>query len=685
MADTPDDPQKPFTDGIHARSGQSFFSPNDTRILGWIREAITEGDRFIRDDPQFPLIDKAMDYVLGQQLGGVRPSYLPNVVVNQVKKAVRGHVAALTDIRPLFGFKVFNERYQDQANLLNNLFLMWWINSAADMQLADALTYALVAGAGDMLIEYDPDFDEVGDNRLVPRDPRDTLPFRPTRDFSLQSWEGVILRELVSINRLRGAYPERAEKIRIDSQGKWGEVFTKFRRFVSTVVSPTSTLDGLVGGKQRRNSGIPETMLFRVYLDDRSLNQSGKEVLMGTPGTNWSYMVPPGSRLYPRKRLIVCTEDMILYDGPNKYWHGKYPLVRMRLDTYPWQFLGLGLVNDLMPLQDALNTIVNDFIMTFSQWVNRGMVADKNAMPESLFKRIDPRRPNWKAKVNPAMGEAFKLMDGPQLPPWSMEFAKAMFAKFDELAETANLQSLMQLRQMPGADTIEKYYESLTPGLNLEGRRVEIALREMAGMLKVNIFQFYSKARRMLMLGGDGQQLEDLDFDPDTLVPALAQNDPNYTPELDANLPRERRAQFFHKMFAFYVKPRSILGMHAQEEQMKYVQLSRQGYMDFWTLMDKLEVPNAGQPPAMPLPVPNWPPQDPVTGKVVYPKDPQTGLPLPPPLIIRQPENIGERLMVQQQMGIGQVANPAGRKASGQEPPSLQMGSDGSPTITESK
>lgn len=679
-------------DGLHARGNRAFFSPHDDRILGWVKEALVEGDRFLRDDPAFPKIDRAMDYVLGQQLGGARPTYLPAVVINQVHKAIRAHVAALTDIRPLFGFKVFNEHFQPQMKLLNDLFLMWWVNTAADVSFADALKYALVAGAGDILVEYDPDVDGVGDNKLHVRDPRDTLPFRPTREYSLQTWEGVIVRELISVNRLRAAYPDQAEQIKIDSSGKWGEVFTKFRRFVSTISTPNpSTLDGLQGGRQRRQSTIPESQLFRVYLDDRSINETGKDVLMGMPGTNWSYFAKPGERLYPRKRLIVCTENLILYDGPNKYWHGKYPIVRMRLDTYPWQFLGLGLVNDLMPLQDALNTCVNDFLLNFSQWINRGMIADKNAMPESLFKRLDVRKPNWKVKVNPAMGEAFRLQDGPTLPPWSMQFVQALFQKFDELAEIPSLQFMSQLRQMPSEDSIEKYHESMTPGLNLEGRLVELALREMADMLKVNVFQFYSKTRRMLMLGDAGTALQDLDFDPDTLVPSMKPGDKGYTPELDWQLPREQRALWFHRLFAFYVRPRSILGMHSQEEQMKYVQLNRAGQLDFWTLMGKLEIENAGTPPPIPLPVRQWPPIDPKTGdvprdakgNVIYPRDAQ-GLPVPPPMEIRVPETITERLKAQQEMGIGMSVNPAGRKASGQAPPSQATGNGGAPIVRES-
>ena len=54
------------------------------------------------------------------------------------------------------------------------------------------------------------------------------------------------------------------------------------------------------------------------------------------------------------------------------------------------------------------------------------------------------------------------------------------------------------------------------------------------------------------------------------------------------------------------------------------------------------------------------------------------------PMEIRIPKTVTERLMAQAQLGIGQTASPAGRKASGQEPPQLKQNSDGSTKVSES-
>lgn len=673
----------PKLDGLHSQIVGDFFSKGDPRVLNWIREAVAEGERVNRSDPSWPNIDQAMQYVLGEQLPGNRPPYLTSVVVNQTKKAIRTHVSALTDIRPLFSFRSQNPKFQLQGDILNKRTVAWWVNTFADLALADAIKYALTAGCSDVLLEYDPSY-QSGENRMIARDPRDTLPIRPGRSGSIQEWEGVILRDAFSPNALRAAYPDYGDTILRESDAgtSWGwSTYTRFRQrqaVSSGIISPV--LEGLATPATMAK-GSPEVHLYRVFLKDRSRNLTEKPILMGKPGTNWAYTTGPGEALYPRGRLIVCTERAVIYDGPNPYWHGMFPVARLRLDPWPWSFLGLGLTHDLMPIQDAINRMTNDMLTVFSQSVNRGTIADSKAVPESVHRRFDPRAPNWKMRVNNAMGEAFKLVDPPQLPAWAMNLLQLLVQKHEDLAEMANLQELLKLRQMPSGDTIEKYYNAMTPGLRQEGRLLEAFLREIAEMLKVNFFQFESKAKRIMMLGEAGETLDDLDWDPDNMIPAMAPEDPGYVKELDKALPLHLRAQFFHKLFTFWVAPNSILAMHAQEQQMKYVQLARQGYLDYWTLMEMLEVPGVGAPPPIPLPMKDWKPEEHV--------DPATGIPQPPPLVIRDPITITERLQAQMQLGIGQTVSSAGRKASGQEPPKAEEKSDGEggkrTTITESR
>lgn len=681
-------------DGLQRRSlgKQSFFSPQDPLIIGWLREAIAEGEQILKEDPGYDRIDQAMGFVMGEQLERDRPSYLPQVVVNLTKKSMRSHVSALTDLRPIFSYRSSNPAFTPQSELLNQLVILWWVNSFADLELGDAIKYSLAAGSGDMLVEYDQSF-LLGDNRFIPRDPRDTLPIRPSRDRSLQSWEGVIIREARTLNYLLRRYPDKAHLFHgHGTGGKAAGVFTRFRRVLESIKgSPAkgmiATWDEKAKGGYRKAGVVPEITLYRIYLTDSSRNMTREIQIMGDPTASYSYAVSPGELLYPHKRLILWSEDAeeVIYDGPSPYWHGMYPICRLKLDPWPWSFLGLGLVHDAMPLQKLINSTFNDFAQVFSQWVNRVQVADKNAIPEQWFKRFDPRKPNQKVRINPGMGEGFKMLDGPQTPPWAMLWLQFMFQQFDSLTGTANLQALLQARQLPSGDTIQKYFEALTPEIRSEGRMIETFLREAAHMLMVNIFQFYDAPRRIMLLGDAGVTKADLDFDPGSLVPAMIQGQDNYVPELDSSQSHSSRAKFFHKLFSFYVAPNSMLAVNAVESKMMHVQLARMGMVDYWTLLEKLEVPNVGEPPPVPIPDFEAPPQPMMTDLGIPALGPDGAPVMQPQVQVRKPVTITERLIAQQVLGIGMSVSPVGRKSSGQEPPTMKDKGDGSQTITESK
>lgn len=694
------------------------LSRGDPQVLGWLKEWVQEGDLLNRQDPSYDVIGRAQEYIVGEQLSSerCRLKYLPQVVINETRKAMQAHVSAITDLKPVAGWKS-NPEWQVQADLLNKYLLSEWITTMMDIDLGDCVKYSLAGGTGDLVIDWDPHAPQGGAHQLSARDPRDTLPLRPSFSRSVQLWEGVCFREEHTVNVLRGMYPSKAYLFRPASDTVLGRVMGRFRTGLSRLLSPADPLDtlgGLSAGSSRRTRR-GTLVVYRAYFRDRTRNLTDRPIPMGTPGTNWAYVVQPKEPLYPRGRLLVATDEAIIYDGPNTYWHGMFPFCRLKLWSVPWQFLGIPLFNDLLPLQDAINDTVQDIRLGMQQWTNPDITYNRNAVSEATMKLMDPRRPGKRVKVMPGFGDPWTKENGPnpQILAMGIELWDKLTQKFADLSGTANLSALLQLRQMPSADTIQKYYEALTPEIRQEARSVELFLRDFSEMIKVNYFQFLSEAKRVQILGQGGVTLSDFDYDPNTLVPALRPGEAGYTPELDADTTtRDQRAQFFHKQFVFVVAPNSVLAIDASERKMMRFQLARMGYYDFWSLHETLETPNVGAPPAIPLPPLDQPPpgilegmlqqlmanpgglqamaagampslpqySDPVTGRT-FTLDPASGQLLE----IRIPTTVTERLQAQNSLGIGQTVNPAGRKASGQEAPQMEEKSDGRTTITESQ
>lgn len=683
----------------------------DPRVLGWLKEAIQEGDLINRSDPSYDVIERAQQYIVGEQLSPEqrRLKYLPQVTINESRKAMQAHVSALTDLKPLAGWRAAPE-YQASADLLNQYLLYEWITYMLDIDLGDVVKYGLAAGTGDLILDWDPHVPGGGAHAFSARDPRDTLPLRPSMSRSLQFWEGVTIREEHSINTLRGMYPTKAYLFRHASDNSLGRVMGRFRTAAARLLTPADPLDSLSqSGAHTKKLRPGRIVLYRTYLKDRTRNMTAKDIPMGTPGSNWAYLSAPGAPLYPRGRLIVSTDDAILYDGPNSYWHGMFPVCRLKLWSVPWQLLGVPLFNDLLPVQDAINDTVHDIRLGLRQWMDPDIVYNRNAISETSMRLLDPRRPGKRIKVQPGYGDPYEKKDGPNAQVLSMglEMWRELTQKFTDLSGTANLAALLQLRQLPSADTIEKYYEALTPEIRSEARAVEAFLRDLSEMMKVNYFQFLSSAKRVQVLGQAGVTLDDFDYDPGTLVPSKMIGEPGYTPELDKNLTtHDQRAQWFHKQFVFIVAPNSILAMNAQESKMMRLQLYRMGAYDFWSLHETLETPNIGAPPAIPLPPLTAPGPDVIAGlmqqmvqmvgtgvQMTAPpeyQDPNTQdrYTLDPSgqiMQIRIPNTVTERLMAQNMMGIGVAVNPAGRKASGEAAPQVESKDGGSrTTVTES-
>jgi len=417
---------------------------------------------------------------------------------------------------------------------------------------------------------------------------------------------------------------------------------------------------------------------------------------------SWGYTVQPGSRLYPRKRLIVATEAGILYDGPNPYWHGMFPVSRLKLISVPWSFFGVPIIDVLVQsgVQDSINEVANAMLDKIRQR-NRPPMAGNARVPEPMLRQFDPLNPRARMRTNEQIGTGLTTIEIPDLPADTLEFFQMLRVMAHDLTGDSTLDALQQAaaNQSFDPESIEAWMNALSPELKLEGRQVELCIRTIADMQKANIFQWYDLPRRMQVLGDAGQTLEDFDYDPGNLIPAQKPGDKGYIPQLDANQDQRDRAQFFLKLFTFYVTPNSLLALNAQAEKLKYTMMMRAGICDIWTYWEKMEIPNAGEPPDMPLPMSPQPdPESPEAQQILAgmvpgaEQDQQTGIFIQ----VRKPITITERLIAQQMMGLGMNASPTGqtqggggggqpagspgRKASAQSAPGVEVQDNGDGT-----
>lgn len=395
---------------------------------------------------------------------------------------------------------------------------------------------------------------------------------------------------------------------------------------------------------------IPSADLFTLYINDSSVNTQRSGTWMGLHEgkmTNWSYYVPSvgelmprtgkaakdeDCKLYPRKRCVIFTRSARIYDNTSIYWHGMFPLAKLTLDPWPWLWLGKAPLKDILPLHKEMQKVMRVMSRHLDRIKRPGMAADKNAIGEKAFGKMDPEMPGLKLRTNPVNGKPVEMIYEPPLDPWCQWYLGALKDAQKELAGSSNASDIMQLNQLPQLDTLEAIIAAEGAINRLRSLVIEAFMSEFAMMLLMNFFQFYTQAQRIAILGPQGQTFEDFDYDPGNLIPHDA-----LPPMPDGSpAPRAERAREFFRYFSYQIAPGSLLNSASQQEKMLYMALARAGVVDVATLLEKLNVPNIGLPSDY-------------------------------------PSGILARLQKQQEMGIGLAVSPQGRKASGQEAPRMVM------------
>jgi len=391
-------------------------------------------------------------------------------------------------------------------------------------------------------------------------------------------------------------YPEKANYISADRDGS-----------IATMAKPatvttdtrsgfmTNLFAGISGRGSTQNFRIPVCDQFTIYVKDDSQNLTGEEVTVGEPGKNWSYQVRPGEPLYPRGRAIVLTRSCVLRDGPNIYFHGKFPCPKLTLDPWPWSWLGKSPMRDLMSPQQELDRTARGLADLLQKYWKPDVIADSKNVSKSQIDKMDTRAAGMRLRVNPIAGERIKLQY-PEMGGFSaaMEWMNYLSTKMKELSGTQELTSLVQLGQLPSSETIERLIESFSPAIRLRSRVMEAFIREFAMMTLSNFMQFDTQAMRIATLGPKGVQMEDADYDPGTLIPDMINE--GHQQSDGSPLPRHERAMAFLRYFTYEIAPGSLLAASEVTDKLMYLQLTRMGVCDPLTLMEKLGINNIGAP-----------------------------------------------------------------------------------------
>src|SRR5215510_7707647 len=506
------------------------------RVIGWCKEAIMESDEFLRSQIGYNKCDESINTIMSVE-SQLRSSSLSNTECNVLSKTFFDMTAGLTDIKPFWEYRTYNKRYEANCSVYGKLSEHVWLQRHMDMDFMSCVQYALTCGCS----YFEPYWDQqVEDLRAEAWDPRDILPIRPSTGLSIQECYGVASRKARSVNHVRYLAKHvynREDLLKYILPDRDGSVVGQSLRNTRVGnllqrLGDSPFRQRLWGEKAQRDiPRIPTVDLFTLYVDDDSINESSSPIQMGAfykngePMNNWSYLVQPGDRIYPRKRMIAFSNGLPepFYDGPSPFWHGMFPYPKLPLDPVPWSFMGKGATWDLLPLNKALNKLLR----AYDDWVERlvrpDIYADKS-VPNHLIDKMDTRRAGKKLRASMLQKGTIQVVGPDPLPADFWRGVEYYENKHAQLSGAQDISSLMKLNQIPSSDSIEQIMESMSLLWRLRSRFIEVFMREFATMLAYNFAQFYTLPKRLTILGGAGITPQDFDMDPGSLVPDFVQD-----------------------------------------------------------------------------------------------------------------------------------------------------------------
>ena len=664
----------------------------DGQILTWCNTKFNEAREFLQAQIGYDKIDLAEKAIFAFE-NQTSASYAPGGArrlsqtrINAVAKTAEDITAMLTDTRYFWNYTTKNPKYQKQMDNANAEAEQWYIDNNIDLRIGDVIRYYTFAGTGVLHHYYSR---RLNDLMVEAEDPRNVYPIEPLSYHTFQDCKGVIVRRARTPDWVK---EEFGKNVKPDMGGSPSGFFGWIQR---NIIEGPGERGGPLSKASKADNAIPATptvFVNTLYLKDARVNKTNKVVKMGPweeveengsvppanpldglpapggnlvvmphpkvkkwkPQTPWSYEVPPGAPLYPFNRLIVWGGGTLLHDGPCPYWHSMFPLIKFTLNPWPKAWFGKAPLWDCLPLEESINKklrVVDDHCEQVAQ---PGIIADRN-VSKAEVQKADTRAAGMKIRTNMASGKGIQVVNPPPLEPILFESINWSLDQMQKASGTADPSAMAALAQVPSDDTIDTIMKALTPGVRLRSRILEGCYKSLAKMHLYGMMEFGSLAKRVAMLGPTAATREDFDYDPGTQIPDdVPDGEPGDIAGsadalgLDNPRPLWKRCKVMLAGAACEFDPSSLLNSALQQELAQWFLMAKMGYASIFTIYERM-------------------------GKLA--KLVPAGMDVPA-------DELG-RLALQQQLGIGMVANSQGRKATNEAPPAVGQNTNG-PTITTS-
>lgn len=418
-----------------------------------------------------PLMDKWKKYMSAYKGTYFKNQNLPDYKSNEISNLV---FSTIETIRPIMTDN--NPKFLAVPNTPTGIEFTSDVQTALDyewdrekmaLKLPAQLIPMLVYGSAVWFVQWDGKDGEYGNISIKPVDPFNIFP-DPLAE-SIDNSEFLVYATYRNANQIKQQFPEKASAI----EGS--------RITMSELVSERDNND-----TQDSNQVLILEMWCRDWttMDE---DVEGKKQLK-----------------YPKGRVITCLPELgiLLSDKKNPYKDGKFPFVLMKNYDIPFEFWGVGEVEQIMSPQHYVNELTNQIIDNAKNTANMQWIIDKNS---GIGQGKLTNRPGLVIRKTP--GSEVRRDTPPAMPNYVREQIEVLKKDMQDISGVFDTLKGSQQGSVTAASAILALQEASQARIRLKIKLMETSLSELAQIVYSRMQQFWKLDRWVRVTDVEGNPL----------------------------------------------------------------------------------------------------------------------------------------------------------------------------------
>lgn len=406
-----------------------------------------------------PLMDKWKEYMSAYKGTYFQnknlPDYKSNEISNHVFSTIETIRPIMTDNNPKFLAVPSTPQGMEFSADVQTALDYEWDREKMSLKLPAQLIPMLVYGNAVWFVQWDGKDGEYGNISIKPVDPFNIFP-DPLAE-GVDNSEFLVYATYRNANQIKQQFPEKASAI----EGS--------RITMSELVAERDNND-----TQDANQVLILEMWCRdwVTMDE---TVEGKKQLK-----------------YPKGRVITCLPELgiLLSDKKNPYKDGKFPFVLMKNYDIPFEFWGVGEIEQIMSPQHYVNELTNQIIDNAKNTANMQWIIDKNS---GIGQGKLTNRPGLVIRKTP--GSEVRRDTPPAMPSYVREQIEVLKKDIQDISGVFDSLKGEQQGSVTAASAILALQEASQARIRLKIKLMEASLSELAQIVYSRMQQFWKLDR----------------------------------------------------------------------------------------------------------------------------------------------------------------------------------------------